>query len=850
MFDLRNQPLISLPPGISNPAISCTGQTMSDGSLVPGDHDGMAAFQGPRATTILVRNHELSNRETRTASVIAERLRLVDSGRVGLHLAEAARACSLRIRTTRVYEALHFDTPQDGDLARAVLGLLDELPGAEQGIRWRLLERDRPGVPLHEMSKGSRWFDLVHADGEFTVQDAQGAAISPAGELFETLAVAYEHQQRRALGIDEPFAEQCRALLLRQAQGRRDTVGRFFSQGARAPWFRSPQRMPDGRIGYPLSGRGTGNTPPPQGLSARLRAIYPRYTDGQVLAWLTEVQRSGLQVSDELARLSRQLQTLQGVLHEWETEPQGQALQEERNYIARALVRCWQRRTSLGARPDGEDSHYRFTLYGARPGRLPLLPAQIGFDHVVELSMAGMELSEVPDGFLHAFPNLRVLELAGNALTQLPRQLPQLTSLRELDLFNNRIVLDPGQQAALTRCASLEYINLSFNPLGRNLSVRGLGHLRRLILRSTGIGELPSGLLTRPALLLADLRGNRISVLPERFYQSPAWLRRVVMLGENPLTPAQARRWRASLASTEQEAQLVTQPEPPLTVRQRWLDAAEGVRRDELSACWETLEMEEGSADFFRMLQRLLETADYRQHSRALANRLFAMLQVMSEHADLRQALFSQAGQNLTCQDSVTLCFANLELRLLVWRAQRMAGAGDQQAALLNLGRQLWRLDEVERIALEDIRQRVAQGSNPDQVEVVLAYRLALQAVLDLPTYPGDMYFAEVAGVSAQRLEQARRQVLQAESPVSLARSLVTREFWQAHLLQLERARFDSQDVPFHEQLAALMESETVPEGERLAQMNAVRDARLQARQALMLALTRRRLGLPVQTGG
>ena len=33
---------------------------MSDGTLVPGDHDGMACFQGTAATYTLVRNHELS----------------------------------------------------------------------------------------------------------------------------------------------------------------------------------------------------------------------------------------------------------------------------------------------------------------------------------------------------------------------------------------------------------------------------------------------------------------------------------------------------------------------------------------------------------------------------------------------------------------------------------------------------------------------------------------------------------------------------------------------------------------------------------------------------------------------
>lgn len=64
-FDYRGQPLISLPQEFRYWVVSWTGQTMSDGSRVPGDHDGMAAFKGPDGTTILVRNHELSNRESK-----------------------------------------------------------------------------------------------------------------------------------------------------------------------------------------------------------------------------------------------------------------------------------------------------------------------------------------------------------------------------------------------------------------------------------------------------------------------------------------------------------------------------------------------------------------------------------------------------------------------------------------------------------------------------------------------------------------------------------------------------------------------------------------------------------------
>lgn len=58
-FDLGTTPLLELPPGFNYTAISITGQPMSDGGTVPSNHDGMAAFPGPKNTTILVRNHEV-----------------------------------------------------------------------------------------------------------------------------------------------------------------------------------------------------------------------------------------------------------------------------------------------------------------------------------------------------------------------------------------------------------------------------------------------------------------------------------------------------------------------------------------------------------------------------------------------------------------------------------------------------------------------------------------------------------------------------------------------------------------------------------------------------------------------
>lgn len=51
--------LFDLPEGFDYVTFSDTGETMDDGLLVPGDHDGMACFQGPGDVITLVRNHEL-----------------------------------------------------------------------------------------------------------------------------------------------------------------------------------------------------------------------------------------------------------------------------------------------------------------------------------------------------------------------------------------------------------------------------------------------------------------------------------------------------------------------------------------------------------------------------------------------------------------------------------------------------------------------------------------------------------------------------------------------------------------------------------------------------------------------
>lgn len=59
--DLRDGAVrLHLPAGFSYRSFNPTGERLDDGSVTPGNHDGMAAFRGRRGTSVLVRNHELN----------------------------------------------------------------------------------------------------------------------------------------------------------------------------------------------------------------------------------------------------------------------------------------------------------------------------------------------------------------------------------------------------------------------------------------------------------------------------------------------------------------------------------------------------------------------------------------------------------------------------------------------------------------------------------------------------------------------------------------------------------------------------------------------------------------------
>ena len=96
--------IIDLPSGFSYHVFSRVGETMDDGLLVPGDHDGMATFPGPDGKTIIVRNHELSADEQSKSAFGAnyELLGLIDQDK--LYDAGGGTRPAIGGTTTLVYD--------------------------------------------------------------------------------------------------------------------------------------------------------------------------------------------------------------------------------------------------------------------------------------------------------------------------------------------------------------------------------------------------------------------------------------------------------------------------------------------------------------------------------------------------------------------------------------------------------------------------------------------------------------------------------------------------------------------------------------------------------------------------
>lgn len=127
------------------------------------------------------------------------------------------------------------------------------------------------------------------------------------------------------------------------------------------------------------------------------------------------------------------------------------------------------------------------------------------------ISLAGNSLSAIPRAIL-SFDKLKKLDISGNELAALGPQIGQMTKLRELNVSHNGLSELPDQIGAMS---SLEHLDVGDNALGMLPPAVGrLGALKTLKASGNMLTDLPAEIARCARLETLDLSRNHFALLP------------------------------------------------------------------------------------------------------------------------------------------------------------------------------------------------------------------------------------------------------------------------------------------------------------------------------------------------
>lgn len=435
--------------------------------------------------------------------------------------------------------------------------------------------------------------------------------------------------------------------------------------------------------------------------------------------------------------------------------------------------------------------------------------------------------------FLRLFPLTTELTLQGHVQPNLPSQvLAGMEYIEVLRFIDQGVAIDQQQIDFFANLPDLNHLALDSNTIGAITHANALNHnqLRQLSLNWMGMTAWPSWVeeLLRDPLELLSLRGNQLMELPTSLpdlSRSFDTFIDIDLRGNNfteaglAQVRALARRQRgyslnledtrftsesgeesegmgSDSSSHASEHASASSVEEAIPAEEYWLgaDAAEQERR---RALWQQVESSNQADQLLALIGRLRETADYRPRTRPeLTERVWRVLEAAQDEEVrvLINAIADEETINGTCGDGIRMEFNQIET--LVFTRQALAQVPEQQrgASLYRLLQQLYRSDELDRIARAQARER-------DEAEVRLAYRLRWAQELDLPWPPNQMLYRSFADLRPRELDDALAEVRQGEQGDSFRGFAARQEFWVAYLREAHADRFTQIDEAYKAQV-------------------------------------------------
>ncbi|MFA0970346.1 NEL-type E3 ubiquitin ligase domain-containing protein [Pseudomonas amygdali] len=497
----------------------------------------------------------------------AERIQLTTERRVPLRMAEEASAYLQQVRLARAYEGLYLTSVSSADTDCLALHSLEALAQWPSQVRLEVHNRFFGGQLLYSIGAQEAPVRkvLIKDGNRYETRDAEDQHLHGLDDLYSSVLHALPDAERSHLGFAHTGQGQALEALIQKNPLPRQTLAPLLNMQALKPGSRSPMRLADGRLGYPLSGNGrTDWHMTDESLLDKIRLLeledaFPE----DILSRLRHTGRDNRAIDERLNSLLGEQMTLRASLDAWTYEvvampSMSQAHIDSRARISEAIWNHWRINNLPEIGRTLEPLYLQQVSLTDFPRHLPdFVYARVSGLYLENISIEprvrpGAELStpvatDLPrqltnsfelGHFLQRFPHTRSLILVGepgagadpqlSAFLNLPQQvssvLPQLT---ELGLINQSIFLDQAQMDHLRDMPDLRSLNLSGNRLVSLLPMDlGWLHLDRLILERVGMHRWPSW--------LTDIIPNNIrelSVAHNNLTELPDWIL------DNPLNP-------------------------------------------------------------------------------------------------------------------------------------------------------------------------------------------------------------------------------------------------------------------------------------------------------------------------